>query len=341
VHNLLTYKNILQKDARPIIFDESEIAYLRSQTILVTGAGGSIGSRICAGLNNVGGVNFIASDRDESALHSLSLSLSNQALFDTEAFYLLDIKNSKSVVEAFQKFQPTVVVHAAALKHLSILERQPMEALETNVYGTANVLEAASKLNVNTFVNISTDKAAAPASVLGRSKQLAEIYTNFFYAMKDRNFVSCRFGNVFASRGSVIETFASQMLSGKPVTVTDINNERFFMHEDEAALMSIKSLGLRGNGIFIFDMGDQIKLLDVVHRMQEVLETHSPIAITGLRSGEKLSETTLNDGEFLTRTSYKDIATTTLSSGISNSNILRQIEKRSTESLLKYIIGDA
>ena len=153
--DLVTYENVIGRKVRSIPFTQSEIESLRKERVLITGAGGSIGSRISTAIANIGGVDFLATDRDESALHSLSLKLTSTALFEKDNFLLLDIRDSEGALMVSELFRPTVIIHAAALKHLSVLEKQPREALLTNVYGTLNMLEIAKKLGVNKFINIS------------------------------------------------------------------------------------------------------------------------------------------------------------------------------------------
>jgi dTDP-glucose 4,6-dehydratase len=288
--SLITYEKVLNRKVRTIPFTASEISRLRKERVLITGAGGSIGSRIAMALSRVGGVNFLATDRDESALHSLSLGLTSTALFEGNDFLLLDIRDPLGARIITEKYKPTVIIHAAALKHLSVLEKQPREALLTNVYGTLNMLEIAQKVGVSKFVNISTDKAANAASVLGRSKFLAELLTANYKLIYKIDFTSVRFGNVFGSRGSVIETFLNQIMRGMAITVTHPDVKRYFMHPDEAAFLTIKSMFVADEDIHLFDMGEPILILQLVERLKELLGGKSEIIFTGLREGEKMNE---------------------------------------------------
>jgi FlaA1/EpsC-like NDP-sugar epimerase len=288
--NLITYENVLNRKVRTIPFAASEISDLRNERVLITGAGGSIGSRIAMALSKVGGVNFLATDRDESALHSLSLKLTSTALFEGNDFLLLDIRDPDGAQTIAEDYRPTVIIHAAALKHLSVLEKQPREALLTNVYGTLNMLEIAQSVDVKKFVNISTDKAASPVSVLGRSKFLAELLTATFKSNTGRDFTSVRFGNVFGSRGSVIETFVDQIERGMPITVTHADVKRYFMHADEAAFLTLKSMFVTDGDIHLFDMGEPILIVDLIEQLQKLLGGRSNLIFTGLRGGEKLNE---------------------------------------------------
>jgi FlaA1/EpsC-like NDP-sugar epimerase len=288
--DLITYENVLGRKIRTIPFTQPEIEILRKERILITGAGGSIGSRIATALARIGGVSFLATDRDESALHSLSLKLTSTALFEGENFLLLDIRDPVGALTIAQEYKPTVVIHAAALKHLSVLEKQPREALLTNVYGTLNMLEISKRVGVNKFINISTDKAASPVSVLGRSKFLAELLTADFKIKGGHDFTSVRFGNVFGSRGSVIETFVDQIERGMPITVTHPDVKRFFMHADEAAFLTIKSMFVKGQDVHLFDMGESIPIVELVENLQKLLGGRSSLVFTGLRDGEKIDE---------------------------------------------------
>jgi len=196
---------------------------LSGERILITGAGGSIGSKIVKAISNYQGSSLLATDRDENRLHTLSLDLIGSALFNSSQFQVMDIKDLQGVKNSISGFKPTMIIHAAALKHLAILEQQPREAYLTNIIGTNNMLSTAYQFKVQKFLNISTDKAANPISVLGKTKYVAELLTSKYRNLGAKNFTSVRFGNVFNSRGSVIETFARQLESNLPVTLTDID----------------------------------------------------------------------------------------------------------------------
>ena len=290
IRSLVSYQNVLGREIRTIPFGENEVEILRNERILITGAGGSIGSRIAIALSKIGGVDFLATDRDESALHSLSLKLNSTALFEGGNFLLLDIRDPVGAKVILENFNPTVVIHAAALKHLSVLEKQPREALLTNVYGTLNILEIARNVGVRKFVNISTDKAASPVSVLGRSKYLTEMLTSHFKIKEGCDYTSVRFGNVFGSRGSVIETFMDQIERGMPITLTHRDVSRFFMHPDEAAFLTLKSMFVENGDVHLFDMGEPVLILELINSLQKLMSGHSTIIYTGLRDGEKLEE---------------------------------------------------
>jgi FlaA1/EpsC-like NDP-sugar epimerase len=340
IENKITYENVLNRKVRTIPFDSSEISALREERILITGAGGSIGSRIAIALSKIGGVNFLATDRDESALHSLSLKLTSTALFEGSNFLLLDIRDPIGAKNIAQEYKPTVIIHAAALKHLSVLEKQPREALLTNVYGTLNMLEIAKTIGVDKFVNISTDKAASPVSVLGRSKFLAELLTANYKVNHGLNFTSVRFGNVFGSRGSVIETFIDQIQRGMPITVTHPAVKRYFMHADEAAFLTLKSTFVSGEDIHLFDMGEPILIIHLIEQLQKLLGGHSSLIFTGLRDGEKINEDLFGGLEERVVTLPGLIESSSHRASLAkNMNVLTQIIGRNDSEYYKFIEG--
>jgi FlaA1/EpsC-like NDP-sugar epimerase len=285
---------------RPVDTDIASIAqYITGRRVLVTGAGGSIGSELCRQLHKFGPSELVMLDRDESALHAVELSIYGQALLESSEIVLGDIRDPEALNEVFVEHQPQVVFHAAALKHLTLLERYPLQALKSNVYGTLNVLEAASANGVEHFVNISTDKAADPASSLGHSKRLAEQLTAW-YATQGGNgkFLSVRFGNVLGSRGSVVHTFFEQIERGGPVTVTDPEVTRYFMTIREACQLVIQAGALGwGAQALVLDMGERVKILDVAQRMIAISRKDVDVVFTGLREGEKLHERLFASGE--------------------------------------------
>jgi FlaA1/EpsC-like NDP-sugar epimerase len=297
--SLVTFQKVLNREATPAFFSPEEVNIISNERFLITGAGGSIGSRIVKLLSTIPGVVFLATDRDESALHSLSLSLNTSALFDSNNFELLDIRDLQGMEICFSDFKPTVVIHAAALKHLSVLQKQPREAILTNVFGTLDLIDLSIRSQVKKFVNISTDKAAQPTSILGISKLIGEFYTAHQRKLTNFSYTSCRFGNVFNSRGSVIETFIRQMEVGAPITLTHPEITRYFMHTDEAAFLTLKSLLINKGDIHVFDMGEPVRIIDVITKMQEILLTDSQILVTGLREGEKLNEILFEDESLL------------------------------------------
>ncbi len=272
--------------------------HLSGKRVLVTGAGGSIGSELCRQISRYGPAELIMLDRDESALHSVQLSLSGRALLDTDATVLADIRDASRVEEVFRQRQPQVVFHAAALKHLPLLEQYPSEAVKSNVLGTLTVLEAAARYGVERFVNISTDKAADPISVLGFSKRIAERLTAYVAADTLGTFLSVRFGNVLGSRGSVLTSFASQIEAGGPITVTDPEVTRYFMTVQEAVQLVIQAAAIGRDGeALVLDMGEPVCIADVARQLASRSPRHIDIVYTGLRPGEKLHEDLFSTGE--------------------------------------------
>ncbi len=277
---------------------EAIASYLKGRRILVTGAGGSIGSELCRQIDRFGPSELILLDRDESALHSVQLSLRGHALLDTDDVVLCDIRDEEAVRAIFASRRPEVVFHAAALKHLPMLEQYPNEAVKTNVIGTRIVLDAADFIGVDRFVNISTDKAANPSSVLGYSKRVAEQLTASRAETAAGVFLSVRFGNVLGSRGSVLASFAKQIAAGGPITVTDPDVTRYFMTIEEACQLVIQAAAIGAPGeALVLDMGEPIRIVDVANQLIEQSGTPCAIAFTGLRPGEKLHEELFGDGE--------------------------------------------
>lgn len=285
---------------RPIELDSQAIAQsINGKVVLVTGAGGSIGSELCRQISKFGPRKLLMLDRDESALHATQISLTGQGLLDGDDTVLADIRDPERLHEVFDIHRPEVVFHAAALKHLPLLERYPMEAWKTNVLGTLNVLEAAFAHDVETFVNVSTDKAANPTSVLGYSKRITERLTSDFATRDNGTYVSVRFGNVLGSRGSVITAFTAQIEAGGPVTVTHPEVERYFMLIPEACQLVLQSAAIGTDGrVMVLDMGTPAKIKDVAHTLIDLSGRDDiEVLYTGLRPGEKLSEELFTPGE--------------------------------------------
>lgn len=283
----------------PVRLETESIAqYLQNRTVLVTGAGGSIGSELSRQLVRFAPKELILLDRDESALQEVQLSISGHGLLDTRDVVLADIRDAESLNKIFTERKPDVVFHAAALKHLPMLEQYPDEAWKTNVLGTLNVLMAAESVGVSTFVNISTDKAANPSSVLGHSKRVSEKLTAWMAKESGERYLSVRFGNVIGSRGSMLPTFRKLIDSGGPITITHAEVTRFFMTIPEASQLVIQAGGIgRPGEVLILDMGEPVKILDVAKRMIASSGKEINIVFTGLRHGEKLHEELVGEGE--------------------------------------------
>lgn len=271
---------------------------IRGRRVLITGAAGSIGSEISRQVFALAPAALTLLDRDESALHALQLELEGSALLDSRHLVVADIRDHCRMRSVFDEHRPEIVFHAAALKHLPLLEMHPTEAIKSNVFGTWNVLDCAGAVGVSHFVNISTDKAANPTSVLGASKRLAEGLTAGAAHRFDGTFLSVRFGNVLGSRGTVIDSFRRQVAIGGPVTVTDPDVTRFFMTVAEAVQLVLQAAAFGGDGeVMVLDMGEPVRIADVARHF--IAQSAEPIEIvfTGLRPGEKLHEELFNDGE--------------------------------------------
>ena len=283
----------------PVDIEVEQIAgYIRGKRVLVTGAGGSIGSELCRQLNGFGPSELIMLDRDESGLQHTQLSIVGHGLLQDENIVLADIRDADSLDEIFAKRRPEVVFHAAALKHAPLLQMYPKEGWKTNVLGTLNVLTAARNVGVETFVNVSTDKAASPTTALGHSKRAAEKLTSWMASETGKRYVSVRFGNVIGSRGSMLPLFTEQINNGGPVTVTHPDVTRFFMTIPEACQLVIQAGAIgHGGDVLILDMGEPVRIMDVAERMIAMSGRDIRIEITGLRPSEKLHEQLTGDDE--------------------------------------------
>lgn len=276
-----------------IDIDVEQIAgYLSGRVVLVTGAGGSIGSELSKQIARFGPAKLYLLDHDETALHGVELALYGRALLTHETSVLADIRDAVRMREVFETVRPDVVFHAAALKHLPVLERHPEEAVKSNVWGTWNVLEAAAAVGTSRFVNISTDKAADPVSVLGHSKRVSERLTSWVAHDRGLDFQSVRFGNVLGSRGSVITTFQDQISRGAPITVTDPRVTRFFMTVQEACQLVIQAASRPHKGdTLVLDMGEPVSIEELARTLAAHAGRPAVITYSGLRPGEKLDET--------------------------------------------------
>lgn len=284
------FELVVGRSERHLLKDIEISSIYGKDHILIIGAGGSIGSALARRLAKANIKNLFFLDRDESALHALALDLSNMAASNSDNYFVADIRDRQSVKDVIEQVKPTIVIHAAALKHLVILERFPREGFLTNIIGTLNVAEICVEYRVSQFVNISTDKAAYPTSVLGKTKKISELLVEEVFANSGLNQCSVRFGNVFASRGSVIETFIHQIKNNIPVTLSEINVARFFMSRNEAANLILASASLKVNGTYTQNMGEEVLIIDIVKRIAKYLDKNPEIKIVGLKRGEKLRE---------------------------------------------------
>ncbi len=278
--------------------------FVKGKRIVVTGAGGSIGSELCRQLYFLEPSFLGLLDRDETGILKTQLSLDNQGLLSSHNLLLADIRDRKRLDEIFEIHKPDLVFHAAALKHLSLLQINADEAWKTNVLGTLNLLHVSKIHGVEKFVNISTDKAAAPISVLGKSKLMTEQLTLHFANQPDSfDCISVRFGNVFGSNGSVIGTFNHQISKGGPVIVTHPEVTRYFMTIHEAVHLVLRSAILgRAGETLIFDMGQPVKIIDLARKLIARSGKEVKIEFSGLREGEKLNELLFSEMEEINTT---------------------------------------
>lgn len=295
-------EELLERD--PIQLDEANInKQIRGKIILVTGAAGSIGSELVRQIARFNPKLLVLMDQAESPLHDMELELAELPSAVKFEVVIGDVRNRERMVNLFRTFRPQVVYHAAAYKHVPMMELNPSEAVQTNVLGTKVMADLAVEYGVEKFVMISTDKAVNPTNVMGASKRIAEIYTQALNNhINGTRFVTTRFGNVLGSQGSVIPRFRQQIENGGPVTITHPDITRFFMTIPEACRLVLEA-GCMGKGseIFIFDMGRSVKIIDLAHKMIQLsgLEPGVDIEIvyTGLRPGEKLFEELLSNSE--------------------------------------------
>lgn len=283
--------------------------YLSGKVVLVTGAGGSIGAEIARQVHRFGPKELVMLDRDESGLHGTQLSIFRQGLLDTPNMVLCDIRDAEALDKVFADHRPEVVFHAAALKHLPMLEQYPLEGWKTNTLGTLNVLRAARQYGVTRFVNISTDKAADATSVLGKTKRLAEELTAFFAREYGLTYLSVRFGNVLGSRGSMLHTFTAQIDAGGPITVTHPEITRYFMTIPEACELTIQAGAIGEPGdVLVLDMGEPVRILDVAKNLIALSGKKIDIVFTGLRPNEKMHEVLFSEDENRSATSHELIS---------------------------------
>ncbi|WP_157829965.1 polysaccharide biosynthesis protein [Bacillus sp. SN10] len=288
----------------PIQLDDAGIGEkIAGKTILVTGAGGSIGSEICRQVMKYKPAKIVLLGHGENSIYNIEMEMrvtyKDTVEITTE---IADIQDRHKIFEIMKKHQPYIVYHAAAHKHVPLMERNPEEAVKNNIFGTKNVAEAADTFKVNTFVMVSTDKAVNPTNVMGATKRFAEMLVQHMASVSTgTRFVAVRFGNVLGSRGSVIPLFKKQIQKGGPVTVTHPDMIRYFMTIPEASRLVIQAGTLaRGGELFVLDMGDPVKIVDLAKNLI-TLSGYSieeiGIEFTGLRPGEKMYEELLNEGE--------------------------------------------
>ena len=317
----------------PIKIDDSELkTLLNDKTILVTGAGGSIGSELCLHLAKFKPRHLIPSVRARDPVYGIfkiSNKLSELFLDLKISRVIADIKDKKAIEKVFSHFKPQLVFHAAAHKHVPLMEENLCEAIMNNVYGTKVLVEMADKYQVSKFINISTDKAVNPTSVMGTTKRLAELIVKYYNKNSLTCYMTVRFGNVIGSRGSVIPIFQEQIKKGGPITVTHPEMTRYFMTIPEAVqlVMQASCLG-QGSDIFVLDMGEPIKIVDLATNMIKLSgysEKDINISFSGIRDGEKLHEHLFMENEKVQKTKHSQILVSY--ADIADEKIIFEIEK--------------
>lgn len=294
-------EDLLGRD--PVKLDMASISEsITGKTVLVTGAGGSIGSEICRQISNFTPENLILLGHGENSIYSIELEL--RAKYDTTINIhteIADIQDRNKIFNIMEKYKPDVVYHAAAHKHVPLMERNPEEAVKNNIFGSKNVAEAADIFGIDTFVLVSSDKAVNPTNIMGSTKRFAEMVVQQLAQESKTKFVAVRFGNVLGSRGSVIPLFKKQIQAGGPVTVTHPDMTRYFMTIPEASRLVIQAGTLaRGGEVFVLDMGEPVKIVDLAKNLI-TLSGYSideiGINYSGIRPGEKMYEELLNENE--------------------------------------------
>lgn len=304
-------EDVLGRDA--IVLDNKNISSLiKDDVVLVTGGGGSIGSELCRQIMQYEPKQLIILDIYENNLYDIELELKSKYSEEKITAIVGSVRDKKRVEEVFREFRPSLVFHAAAHKHVPLMENSPLEAIKNNVFGTYNVVNTADKYHTKRFVLISTDKAVNPTNVMGASKRVCEMIVQAKNKVSNTEFAAVRFGNVLGSNGSVIPLFKKQIANGGPVTVTHKEITRFFMTIPEAVQLILQAVTYaKGGEIFVLDMGEPVKIYDLAKSVIKLSglepEVDIPIKITGLRPGEKLYEELLMAEEGLTATKHDKI----------------------------------
>jgi FlaA1/EpsC-like NDP-sugar epimerase len=322
---------LLGRDTIPI-YSSTAKEFIKDKVILVTGAGGSIGSEIVRQLVLLEPKKIYCLDIDEYSLYVLSREINENALLANDNIILADIRDKISISRIFAQINPDIVYHSAAHKHLPLLERSPVAAINTNIFGTDNIASACVNHGVKCFVNISTDKAARPISVLGMTKRLAEFCTAG-YKEEITKIASVRFGNVLGSSGSFLHTLIWQIENEKTVVVTHPSVSRFFMSIQEASALVIEASSLATEGeTYVLDMGTSIKIVDLIDKYVKITGCQTPnIIYTGLRKGEKLHEELFDPSEICTQTTHPKITKV----NVDQSGIMTYRDKMQLKSMIR------
>ena len=293
----------------PVVLNNKEISkFLSGKIVLVTGAGGSIGSELCRQILKFRPQKLIMLDIYENTLYEVEMELRRSDKNAPIETIIASVRDRKRIDEIFAKYRPQIVFHAAAHKHVPLMENSAEEAIKNNVFGTYNVVECSDKYGVEKFTFISTDKAVNPTSIMGASKRICEMIIQAKNETSNTIFTAVRFGNVLGSHGSVIPLFKKLIEEGGPVTVTHKEITRFFMLIPEAVGLILQSVTFANNGeIFVLDMGEPVKIYDLAKTLIKLSGKNVPIEIVGLRKGEKLYEELLMSEEGLIKTLHDKI----------------------------------
>jgi len=327
----VTPEDVLRR--APVEIDTTEIEELvRGKAVLVTGAAGSIGSELCRQILRFGGAPLICVDCDETGMFHLERDLGRRFPEAAISFEIGDVRDRGRVHDVLGRGRPELVFHAAAYKHVPLMERAPSEAVKTNVFGTRCVIEEARAAGVASFVLISTDKAVNPCSIMGATKRVAELVVHAQNRAGPTRCVAVRFGNVLGSRGSVLPIFEEQIRSGGPVTITDPEMHRYFMVTSEAVQLVLQAATMgQGGEVFVLDMGEPVAILDLA---RDLIRAHGlrpdadiPIVYSGIRPGERLFEELLTAEEGTDATTHAKVFVARLSSGWEGAELVEGLER--------------
>ncbi len=337
-------EDLLGRD--PVKLDDTAVsAFIKDKVVLVTGAGGSIGSEICRQVAKMSPKKIVLLGKGENSVYEIWQELITAYPELDKKPVIADIRDEKRINQIFREFKPQVVFHAGAHKHVPLMEYQPVEAVKNNVWGTKVVAEAADKYGVESFVMISTDKAVNPTSVMGCTKRVAEIYVQSMNGISNTRFVAVRFGNVLGSRGSVIPLFKKQIAKGGPVTLTHPDMKRYFMTIPEASQLVLQAGAMaKGGEVFVLDMGEPVKIYDLARDLITlsglIPEVDIPIKITGLRPGEKLFEELLSAEDGTEKTAHNKIFTAKIKQQdkvLMDENVLKLLELEKADDIVRML----
>ena len=307
----LEMEELLKRE--PVALDKKSIEeFIKGKRIMITGAAGSIGSELSRQVAKFNPSLLLLLDQDETGIFNVNGNLKEEFPNFKIISLVADIQDKDKLINIFKEYKPEIIFHAAAYKHVPLMEEYPEEAVKNNIFGTLNLASVSLENNVDKFVFISTDKAVNPSSVMGASKRIGEMICQSFNQKNSTKFVSVRFGNVLGSRGSVIPIFREQIKRGGPVEITDSNMKRYFMITSEACLLVMQSGAMcQGGEVFVLDMGDPVKIIDLAKDLIKLAglepDKDIPIVITGSRPGEKMFEELLTSEEGTVSTTHKKI----------------------------------